>query len=50
MQTLPFDVIDRRRLAFTRWADSIPGAEWDYGANRDVVRQPFEHWANRVSN
>ena len=34
----------RRRLAGTRWPEPIPGAEWDYGAKVDDVRDLCEYW------
>lgn len=44
--TVPNDVLDdlRRRLARTRWPEPIPGAEWDYGANIDYVRELCDYW------
>jgi microsomal epoxide hydrolase len=34
----------RRRLAQTRWPEPIPGAEWDYGANVETIRDLCEYW------
>jgi epoxide hydrolase len=34
----------RERLARTRWPEAIPGAEWDYGAKVDAVRDLCEYW------
>jgi len=48
--TLPYSdaaVADlRRRLASTRWPDSIPGTGWDYGADLDYMRELCHHWQN----
>ena len=32
------------RLARTRWPDPISGAEWDYGAKVDTIRELCEYW------
>lgn len=34
----------RRRLAATRWTDSIPGSGWDLGADVGAVRELVAHW------
>jgi epoxide hydrolase len=34
----------RRRLGETRWPEPIPGAEWDYGANVETIRELCEYW------
>ncbi|MFN0089033.1 MAG: epoxide hydrolase family protein [Acidimicrobiales bacterium] len=52
MKTQPFSidvpqaVLDdlHRRLAATRFADSVAEAGWDYGTNADYLRDLVEHW------
>jgi pimeloyl-ACP methyl ester carboxylesterase len=34
----------RERLARTRWPEPIPGAEWDYGAKVDTLRELCAYW------
>jgi microsomal epoxide hydrolase len=34
----------RERLARTRWPEPIPGAEWDYGAKVETVRELCVYW------
>ena len=34
----------RRRLGETRWPEPIPGAEWDYGAKVETIRDLCEYW------
>ena len=34
----------RQRLANTRWPDEIEGAGWDYGTNREYLRQLAAYW------
>jgi len=43
---VPQAVLDdlHRRLAHTRWAEAVPGAGWDYGANVDYVRELCAYW------
>ena len=43
------DVLDdlRRRLANTRWPESIPGTGWDYGADVHYIRELCEYWRDR---
>ena len=43
---MPDAVLDdlRRRLGDTRWPEPIPGADWDYGANVDDVRDLCAYW------
>jgi len=43
---VPDAVLDdlRDRLARTRWPEPIPGADWDYGANVDAVRDLCAYW------
>jgi len=36
----------RQRLANTRWTDEVSGAEWDYGANSDYLRELANYWQN----
>ena len=40
------DLLDdlRRRLAATRLPDEIPGAGWQYGAERSYVRELIDYW------
>lgn len=32
------------RLAHTRWPDEIDGADWDYGTNREYLKQLAAYW------
>ena len=34
----------RDRLALSRWPDTIPGTEWDYGADLAYVQQLIAYW------
>jgi pimeloyl-ACP methyl ester carboxylesterase len=34
----------RQRLARTRWPDSLPDADWDYGTNRSYLQQLVSYW------
>lgn len=34
----------QRRLARTRWPDSLPDAGWDYGTNLAYLRQLVDYW------
>ena len=34
----------RERLARTRWPEPLEGAEWDYGAKVEVIRDLCEYW------
>ncbi|CAM3350943.1 epoxide hydrolase family protein [Stackebrandtia soli] len=34
----------RARLDATRWPDELPGAGWDYGVNREWLRELVEYW------
>jgi microsomal epoxide hydrolase len=34
----------RERLARTRWPEPLEGAEWDYGAKVEVIRELCEYW------
>jgi len=34
----------RRRLDATRWPDQVEGADWDYGAELDYVRELCAYW------
>ncbi len=44
---VPQSVLDdlRDRLSRTRWPHSLVGAEWDYGANVEYVRELCRYWA-----
>ena len=35
-----------RRLAQTRWPDTIPGSGWTYGLDLDYMRQICDYWMN----
>jgi microsomal epoxide hydrolase len=37
----------KRRLAHTRWPDSVAGAQWDYGTNLDYLRELVEYWRTK---
>lgn len=37
----------RARLANTRWPDQLPGAGWDYGANRQYIQDLCAAWRHR---
>jgi len=43
---VPDPVLDdlRRRLANTRWPEPLIGAEWDYGAKIEYIRELCEYW------
>ncbi len=43
---VPQAVLDdlQARLAQTRWPDEIDGAGWDYGANREYLKELSDHW------
>jgi microsomal epoxide hydrolase len=34
----------RRRLAHTRWPDQIPDTGWDYGTDREYLRELCHYW------
>jgi pimeloyl-ACP methyl ester carboxylesterase len=34
----------RQRLARTRWPDAIPGSGWEYGADRDYIKELANYW------
>ncbi|HZF13638.1 MAG TPA: epoxide hydrolase [Thermoanaerobaculia bacterium] len=34
----------RQRLANTRWADEMPGADWDYGTNLGYLKTLVQYW------
>ena len=36
----------QQRLAHTRWPDEINGADWDYGTNREYLKQLATYWQN----
>lgn len=44
--SVPQTVLDdlQVRLAQTRWPDEVVGAGWDYGTNRDVLKQLTAYW------
>ncbi len=46
--TTPADGVDdlRNRLRLARWADQIPGSGWDYGTDRDSLRDLCTAWAD----
>ncbi|HXH21630.1 MAG TPA: epoxide hydrolase [Dehalococcoidia bacterium] len=43
---VPDAVLDdlRERLQRTRWPDQIPGSAWDYGTDRDYLRELVSYW------
>ncbi len=45
---VPQPVLDdlQQRLARTRWPDEIEGAGWDYGTNREYLKQLVAYWQN----
>ncbi|GCE03469.1 epoxide hydrolase family protein [Dictyobacter aurantiacus] len=43
-QTILDDVT--KRLERVRWPDEVEGAEWDYGANREYMRELVDYWRN----
>jgi microsomal epoxide hydrolase len=44
--SVPDHVLDdlRDRLTRTRWPEPLDGADWDYGANVEYVRELCEYW------
>jgi pimeloyl-ACP methyl ester carboxylesterase len=36
-----------RRLDATRWPNTLPNADWDYGTDVDVLRALVDHWRHR---
>lgn len=45
---VPQPVLDdlTQRLAHTRWPDEIEDADWDYGTNREYLKQLAAYWQN----
>lgn len=45
----PQAIVDdlRERLARTRWPDQLDGAEWDYGTEREYLRELCAYWADQ---
>ena len=43
---VPDPVLDdlRRRLAATRWTDTIPGSGWDHGSDLTVIKELAGYW------
>jgi len=37
----------KTRLERTRWPEALIGAEWDYGANVDYIRELSEYWLEK---
>jgi pimeloyl-ACP methyl ester carboxylesterase len=37
----------RQRLARTRWPDSLPDADWDYGTNLEYLQDLVNYWHDR---
>src|SRR5579859_7970853 len=43
---VPDPVLDdlRRRLAATRWTDTIPGSGWEHGSDHAVIKELAGYW------
>lgn len=39
----------RERLARMRWPDQIQASEWDYGVNREYLKELCEYWQKKFS-
>jgi pimeloyl-ACP methyl ester carboxylesterase len=46
---VPLETLDdlRARLERVRWADELPGADWDYGVPLELLREQVAYWRER---